>query len=91
VSKFIRFILFGYCLLGKFIEKHWDACRNIAALLLPLLLYSYVRHVTVRRRAEFERAGVHQSLDERVHLQRDMRLTRMMLLCTWFQGSHKTH
>jgi hypothetical protein len=26
-----------------------------------------------------------------VHLQRDMRLTRMMLLCTWFQGSHKTH
>jgi hypothetical protein len=71
-----------------FLVNEWEKkmiTDGTAAMLSPLLLYSYVRRVTIRRRAKFERAGVHQSLDERVHLQRDMRLTHMMLVCTWFQ------
>jgi hypothetical protein len=55
------------------------------ALLFPLVLYSYVRRVTVRTRARFAHAGVQQTLTERVQLQRNVGLTNMMLSCAWFQ------
>jgi hypothetical protein len=67
------------------------AIRNVVAvfylfaLLSPLVLYSYVRRVTVRTRDRFALAGVQQTLNERVHLQRNIALTNMMLSCAWFQ------
>jgi hypothetical protein len=58
-------------------------------ILSPIILYTYAGRHSRRVHDAFARAGVHQTLAERVALKRNVDLTRMMLLFNYFQVSHR--
>ncbi len=54
-------------------------------LMATIVLYTHASRYSRRVHATFAKAGVHQTLAERVALKRNVHLTKMMLLFNYFQ------